>query len=130
MNNRPSSPADDAPVRPTLWDSPAMARRLRRRYAAERRFRLLGTAAVALSAAFTAFLLITMVAQGIRGFTETKVTLPVNLAHADLPIEPSRVKGRSADLAWLVPAWRMRSRRPPPCGSVATARTSCRPAHG
>ena len=99
MNNRPSSPADDAPVRPTLWDSPAMARRLRRRYAAERRFRLLGLAAVALSAAFLAFLLITMVAQGIRGFTETKVTLPVNLAHADLPIEPSRVKGRSADLA-------------------------------
>ena len=99
MSKRPPLPMADAPVRPTVWDSPAMARRLRRRYAAERRFRLLGLAAVALSAAFLAFLLVTMVAQGIRGFTETTVTLPIDLAAADLPIEPARVKGRSADLA-------------------------------
>ena len=76
-----------------------MARRLRRRYAAERRFRRLGAAAVALSAAFLAFLLITMLAQGIRGFTETRVALPVNLAAAELPIEPARLKARGADLA-------------------------------
>ncbi|WP_244489602.1 phosphate ABC transporter permease PstA [Sphingomonas yabuuchiae] len=76
-----------------------MARRLRRRYAAERRFRRLGAAAVALSAAFLAFLLITMLAQGIRGFTETRVAMPVNLAAAELPIEPARLKARGADLA-------------------------------
>jgi phosphate transport system permease protein len=76
-----------------------MARRLRRRYAAERRFRRLGAAAVALSAAFLAFLLITMLAQGLRGFTETRVTLPVDLGAAQLPIEPARLKGRGADLA-------------------------------
>ncbi|WP_307098953.1 phosphate ABC transporter permease PstA [Sphingomonas sp. SORGH_AS_0950] len=76
-----------------------MTRRLRRRYAAERRFRLIGMAAVALSAAFLAFLLITMVAQGIGGFTQTRVTLPVDLAAADLPVEPARLKGRGADLA-------------------------------
>ncbi len=76
-----------------------MARRLRRRYAAERRFRRLGAAAVALSAAFLAFLLITMLVQGIRGFTETRVALPVNLAAAELPIEPARLKARGADLA-------------------------------
>ncbi len=85
--------------KPHGWGSPAMARRLRRRYAAERRFRRLGAAAVALSAAFLAFLLITMLAQGLRGFTETRVTLPVNLAAAELPIEPARLKGRGADLA-------------------------------
>ncbi|WP_343525309.1 phosphate ABC transporter permease PstA [Sphingomonas sp.] len=76
-----------------------MARRLRRRYAAERRFRLLGLAAVSLSAAFLAFLLIVMLAQGLRGFTETQVTMPVNLAAAELPVEPGRLKGRGADLA-------------------------------
>ncbi|MEG3090155.1 phosphate ABC transporter permease PstA [Sphingomonas sp. PB1R3] len=87
------------PPAPRKWDSPAMARRLRRRYAAERRFRRLGAAAVALSAAFLAFLLVTMLAQGLRGFTETRVTLPVDLAAAQLPIEPARLKGRGADLA-------------------------------
>ncbi|MEK9211093.1 phosphate ABC transporter permease PstA [Sphingomonas sp. 2378] len=90
--NRPPSSAD-------RWGSPAMARRLRRRYAAERRFRRMGAAAVALSAAFLAFLLITMIAQGFRGFTETRVTLPIDLAAAELPIEPARLKGRGADLA-------------------------------
>ncbi|KTT98898.1 phosphate ABC transporter permease [Sphingomonas yabuuchiae] len=93
MNNPPSQPLA------TGWSSPAMARRLRRRYAAERRFRRLGAAAVALSAAFLAFLLITMLAQGIRGFTETRVAMPVNLAAAELPIEPARLKARGADLA-------------------------------
>ncbi|HEU0097368.1 MAG TPA: phosphate ABC transporter permease PstA [Allosphingosinicella sp.] len=47
--------------------------RLRRRYAAERRFRLAGLAAVLLSAAFLAFLLGTMVARGAGGFLETQV---------------------------------------------------------
>ncbi len=44
-----------------------MAARLRGRYAAERRFRALGFAAIALSLAFLAFLLITMLANGIGG---------------------------------------------------------------
>lgn len=84
---------------PKGWDSPAMERRLRRRHAAERRFRRIGAAAVALSAAFLAFLLVTMIAQGYRGFTETRVTVPIDLAKARLPIEPARLKGRGADLA-------------------------------
>ncbi|MFN3775613.1 phosphate ABC transporter permease PstA [Sphingomonas parapaucimobilis] len=92
--NKPPAPPSAAG-----WNSPAMARRLRRRYAAERRFRRLGAAAVALSAAFLAFLLITMLAQGLRGFTETRVAMPVNLAAAELPVEPTRLKGRGADLA-------------------------------
>jgi phosphate transport system permease protein len=47
--------------------------RLKRRYAAERRFRLAGLAAVLLSAAFLAFLLGTMVVRGAGGFLETQV---------------------------------------------------------
>jgi phosphate transport system permease protein len=47
----------------------AAARRLRRRYRAERRFRLAGLAAVALSAGFLAFLLASMLAQGVGGLS-------------------------------------------------------------
>ena len=46
-----------------------MASRIRKRYAAERRFRLLGFAAVALSVGFLAFLLVTMAWKGLGGFT-------------------------------------------------------------
>ena len=55
-----------------------MQRRIRKRYAAERRFRLVGLGAVLLSAGFLAFLLITMMANGLRGFTQTEVRLDVD----------------------------------------------------
>ena len=51
-----------------------MQRRVAQRYAAERRFKWLGFAAVALSIAFLAFLLITMVARGAGGLTSTFLT--------------------------------------------------------
>ncbi len=90
---------DPAPRAPTDWTTGAMERRIRRRYAAERRFRLLGLAAVVLSAAFLAYLLLTMVAQGAAGFTRTQIRTPVDLAAARLPIDPARAQGRGADLA-------------------------------
>ena len=49
------------------WQSPEMAKRLARRYAAERRFRRLGVAAIVLSLGFLAFLLATMLRNGIGG---------------------------------------------------------------
>jgi phosphate transport system permease protein len=52
----------------TFWTGEAMRARVRRRYAAERRFRLLGFLAVAASIAFLAFLLVTMTVRGIGGF--------------------------------------------------------------
>ena len=51
---------------PTDWKSDAMRKRIARRYAAERRFKAAGMAAVLLSAAFLAFLLFTMVGNGDR----------------------------------------------------------------
>ena len=51
----------------TQWQSPEMTRRLNRRYAAERRFRLMGVAAITVSLAFLAFLLFTMLKNGIGG---------------------------------------------------------------
>jgi phosphate transport system permease protein len=54
---------------PTDWNGAAMQRRIHRRYAAERRFRLLGLAAVLLSAGFLAFLLVTIAGKGLGGFS-------------------------------------------------------------
>jgi phosphate transport system permease protein len=51
------------------WTGEAMQRRVAKRYAAERRFKLLGLTAVGLSVAFLAFLLITMVAKGAGGLS-------------------------------------------------------------
>ena len=82
---------------PTQWRSDAMQRRLKRRYAAERRFRLLGLAAIALSAAFLAFLLVSMIARGAGGFVETRVSLRLDLA--SLPVDRTRLAGPAADLA-------------------------------
>lgn len=90
---------DPAPRVPTDWTTGAMQGRIRRRYAAERRFRLLGLAAVTLSAGFLAFLLLTMLWQGAGGFTETRVRLPVDLGAASLPVTPAQLEGRGADLA-------------------------------
>ena len=49
------------------WTDGSMDRRVAKRYAAERRFRALGFLAVAISVAFLAFLLFTMLAKGVGG---------------------------------------------------------------
>jgi phosphate transport system permease protein len=95
----PTGPAEPAARRPTDWRTTAMQRRVRRRYAAERRFRLMGLGAVVASAAFLAFLLVTMVSQGAGGFRETRVALPLDLRAAKLEVTPERVRGPGADLA-------------------------------
>ena len=121
-----SSPLSPAERLPTDWKSDAMRKRIARRYAAERRFRLLGLGAVLLSAAFLAFLLVTMMGNGLRGFTRTEIALKVDfpaspllldpqaitdeaLANANLPMVTSTVAektlGKEA-AAWLAPtAW-------------------------
>ncbi len=85
--------------RPTDWKAAGVQRRTRRRYAAERRFRLLGLAAVWLSAGFLAFLLASMLWQGASGFRQTRVALPIDLAAAKLVVTPAQLNGRGADLA-------------------------------
>lgn len=93
-------PAPDGEGRtPTDWTTGAMQGRIRRRYAAERRFRLMGLAAVTISAGFLLFLLASMLLQGAAGFTETRVRVPIDLAAAALPVTPTQLQGRGADLA-------------------------------
>ncbi|WP_068077556.1 phosphate ABC transporter permease PstA [Novosphingobium lentum] len=68
-----------------------MAKRLRKRYSDERRFRLIGMAAVGFSALVLAFLLVTMTANGIRGFQRSELRFDVDLAAAALQVEPERL---------------------------------------
>ena len=63
------------------WNSPQMSRQLARRHAAERRFRLLGLAAVVLSLSFLVLLLFIMLKNGLGGIdwqflTESDSTNP------------------------------------------------------
>jgi phosphate transport system permease protein len=73
-----------------------MHKRLRGRYAAERRFRLLGLAAVGVSVLFLAFLLFTMAAKGLGGFTHFEARLPIDFARSDLFLDPATLRGPDA----------------------------------
>lgn len=84
---------------PTEWKTDPMQQRIRRRYSAERRFRLLGLGAVLLSAGFLAFLLVAMLGNGIKGFTQTEVRLDIDFQKSALFIDPAALRGPSADAA-------------------------------
>ena len=86
-------------VTPTDWKKPAMQQRIRRRYAAERRFRLLGLAAILLSAGFLAFLLVTMLAKGLGGFTQAEVRVDIDFPRSGLMLDPAALQGPGADAA-------------------------------
>jgi phosphate transport system permease protein len=78
------------------WTGEAMQRRVARRYAAERRFRFFGLAAVGLSIAFLAFLLTTMAWKGLGGFTRTEARLTIDFPRSDLIIDPAALRGPQA----------------------------------
>jgi len=65
----------------------AAKRRLKLRYRAETRFKLLGAGAVALAAFFLVLLLSTIVTQGLPAFRMNYLTMPVNLA--SVPTDPA-----------------------------------------
>ena len=69
--------------------SDAFARRLKKRYAAERRFKALGMGAVLFSVAVLIFLLGTMLWNGIGGFQRAEVAVPIDLASAGLSADPA-----------------------------------------
>ena len=90
----------DAAIRtPTDWKSDAMQQRIRRRYAAERRFKLTGLFAVLLSAGFLAFLLVTMMANGLQGFTQAQVKVELNFPASSLFVDPAALEGPNAEAA-------------------------------
>jgi phosphate transport system permease protein len=81
---------------PSRRNDAAAQARVARRYKAERRFRLAGLFAVALSAAFLAFLLFTMAYRGLSGFTQFEAAVPVDFARSDLIIDPAALQGPQA----------------------------------
>ncbi|WP_062017713.1 phosphate ABC transporter permease PstA [Aureimonas sp. AU4] len=89
----PDAPVAAAPGR-------SAARRdigLKRRYAAERRFRLYGLSAILIGLVFLAILLWTVVGQGYTAFWQTEIRLPITFSQS--VIDPKKTGGK--DLAAL-----------------------------
>ncbi|MEQ9815127.1 MAG: phosphate ABC transporter permease PstA [Azospirillaceae bacterium] len=83
-----------APERRSVHTSDAAQARLRKRYAAERRFKLYGIIAVAAALGFLATLLATITAQGYTAFVQTEVRLDVYLDPEVIDPEGSRDPAR------------------------------------
>ncbi len=75
---------------PTDWKSHDRRARIARRYRGERLFRATGLFAILLSAGFLAFLLITMVSNGARGFTRTEIAIPFDLEKLGIDAQAAR----------------------------------------
>ncbi|MBL0923522.1 MAG: phosphate ABC transporter permease PstA [Sphingomonadaceae bacterium] len=84
---------------PTDWNGTAMQKRIARRYAAERRFRAIGFIAVALSTLFLAFLLFTMLGQGVRGFQRTEVAVDFDFPALTSGASVASISGANAQAA-------------------------------
>src|SRR3546814_15961146 len=67
----------------------AFALRLRKRYAAERRFRLAGLSAVMASVAVLIFLLVTMTLNGIGGFQRAELAVTIDFPESGIVANPA-----------------------------------------
>ena len=83
MNNAPSPERAERDAR--------VAALLKKRYAAERRFRLFGLSAIVFSGLVLAFLLFNMTANGIGGFKRTELKLTMDLPSAGMQIDAKRL---------------------------------------
>ena len=84
---------------PTDWNGQIMQKRIARRYAAERRFKAMGFLAVALSTVFLAFLLFTMLGQGLRGFQRTEIAVDFDFPALTSGTTAAAISGPNADAA-------------------------------
>jgi len=84
-----------------LTRTPAFEARLKQRYAAERRFRLLGAGAVGFSMLVLLFLLGTMLANGLGGFQRTELAVPVDFRQVGLSVMDDAAANNDAALRSL-----------------------------
>jgi phosphate transport system permease protein len=77
----------------------AFEARLKKRYAAERRFKYTGLAAILFSVAVLVLLLANMTINGIAGFQRAEVAVPVNLSEAGIAADASTLSGPGAAAA-------------------------------
>ena len=80
----------------TITRNERIAARIQSRYAAERRFRALGFAAVLFSALVLAFLLITMTSNAIGGFKRTELRFSIDFSNGALTVDPTQLEGTGA----------------------------------
>lgn len=85
---------------PTDWNGHIMQKRIARRYAAERRFKAMGFFAVSLSTLFLAFLLFTMLGQGLRGFQRTEIAVDFDFPALTSGATAASISGPNADAAF------------------------------
>ena len=102
-----------------------MQKRVAKRYAAERRFRFFGFAAVGLSVAFLAFLLITMAWKGLGGFSQTEARLTIDFPRSDLILDPAALRGPQAAGGGRLRGPRRRARTGRRSRSSAKAPANC-----
>lgn len=69
--------------------TPAFEARLKKRYAAERRFKAMGLAAIVFSIAVLLYLLGTMTINGIGGFQRAEVQVPIDFTQAGISADPA-----------------------------------------
>ena len=79
--------------KPTDWNSPEMAARIRKRYRSEKTFRTMGLVALTFAGAFLTFLLYTMVSNGLPGFQATEIRLDVAYTEQALGLSAEDVAG-------------------------------------
>ena len=84
---------------PTDWNGQIMQKRIAKRYAQERRFKAMGFVAVALSTLFLAFLLFTMLGQGLRGFQRTEIAVEFDFPALTSGATAASITGPNADAA-------------------------------
>ncbi|WP_376741925.1 phosphate ABC transporter permease PstA [Sphingomicrobium flavum] len=94
----------DAPVGPSRWTDGSMSTRLKKRYAAEKRFRAFGFAAVAVSVLFLAFLLFTMASKGLGGFSQYEAPVTINFPASDIVIDPRSLEDETAAIGVVASA--------------------------
>ncbi|WAT18242.1 phosphate ABC transporter permease PstA [Aurantiacibacter sp. MUD11] len=80
-------------LRPTR--TPEFEARLKKRYAAERRFKAVGLSAILFSVAVLVFLLVNMTINGIGGFQRAELRVPVDFTQAALTVNPSLEEERA-----------------------------------
>ena len=80
-------------IKPRRLSPEKVRARTRKRYAAERRFKLVGLAAVVIAIGLLGILLTTIVAQGYSAFWQTVVTLPVELPREKIDPDQTGERG-------------------------------------
>ena len=85
------TPDSAARFPPVDWKSEAAAKRRKARYAADRRLQMYGLAAIGFALGFLVLLIGTLTATGYKAFTQTVVSVPVDLSKYDL--DPADLAG-------------------------------------